>query len=272
MNRTPIGWTEFTWNPYSGCTKVSEGCDHCYADSLAEQKRGSRAFPNGFDITYRPHKLALPAKRRRPSLIFANSMSDFFHEAIDPDYREKIFEAIEAAPQHRFQVLTKRPKLAAKYFATRPVPSNVWLGVTVENRKWCSRIDVLRSIAAPVRFISAEPLLEDVGSLDLGGIHWLIAGGESGAHLSDPTLVEERALVHRPGRGAPWKPRVDRLEWIRSLRDECAKQGVAFFFKQWGGGTPKGGGRELDGHTWDGMPTHVAGAMPSDLGVGAPRG
>ena len=263
MNRTPIGWTDYTWNPLSGCTEITEGCEHCYARSLAEMKRGTRAFPNGFDITYRPHRLVGPGKLHKPSLIFANSMSDFFHEDIAGDYREQIFDAIEAAPHHRFQLLTKRPKLAAKYFATRAVPSNVWLGVTVENQRWRSRIDVLREIDARVRFLSCEPLLEDLGELDLAGIHWVIAGGESGSHLSDPALVDARALVARERKGLPWLPRTDRIDWIRSLRDRCRARGVAFYFKQWGGTLPTIGGRELDGRTWDEMPIHVAGAMPS---------
>jgi protein gp37 len=254
LNKTPIGWTEFTWNPYSGCSAVSDGCEFCYAEYLAELKRGTSAFPNGFEMTYRPRRLALPKKLRVPSLIFANSMSDFFHEKLDEKYRHAIFDAIEAAPQHRFQVLTKRPKLAAKFFRTRRVPGNTWLGVTVENREWRSRIDILRGIDAPVRFLSCEPLLEDLGELDLAGIHWLIAGGESGSHLSDPGLVDARALVRRSRKGAPWLPSPERVDWVRHIRDQCIRKEVAFFFKQWGGTRPGIAGRLLDGRTWDEMP------------------
>jgi protein gp37 len=265
MNETKIGWTRLTWNPLSGCTKVSEGCDHCYAEAVAEPKRGTKAFPNGFEITLRPHKLAEPARVRLPSLIFANSMSDFFHQDIDDGYRDQIFDVIEASPLHRFQVLTKRPKLAAKYFATRPVPANLWLGVTVENRTWRSRIDVLRNIDARVRFLSCEPLLEDLGQLDLRGVHWVIAGGESGAHLSSPDFVAARALVRRARPCAAWQPRTERIAWMRSIRDQCVSQRVAFFLKQWGGTRPLSAGRELDGRTWDEMPTHVVGAMPGPV-------
>jgi protein gp37 len=268
MNHTEINWTELTWNPASGCEKISAGCKYCYAESLAENKRGTRAFPNGFGLTLRPHKLAEPKKIKRPSLIFTNSMSDMFLAGISDDYRDQVFDAIRAAPQHRYQMLTKRPEIAARYFSTRKVPDSVWLGVTVEHQLTADRIDILRSIDARVRFLSVEPM---VGHVDLfgrlEGIHWVIGGGESGAHLSDARIREQRAMVElntqrAPGE-RPWKPRADRYHWARDLRDACAQQGTAFFWKQWGGPTPKGGGREVDGREHDGMPTHIDCAMPS---------
>ena len=269
MNNTEINWSELTWNPASGCEKVSAGCKYCYAEGLAENKRGTRAFPNGFELTLRPHKLEEPRKIKRPSLIFTNSMSDMFLESISDDYRDRVFDAIRAAPHHRYQMLTKRPEVAARYFSTRSVPDSVWLGVTVEHQLTADRIDILRRIDARVRFLSVEPM---VGHVDLAGrldgIHWVIGGGESGSHLSDPAIRLQRAMVEPNGdRGAypyPWKPRADRYHWATDLRDACLKQGSAFWWKQWGGPTPKGGGRKVDGIEHDGMPTHVPGAMPAN--------
>lgn len=264
MNETEINWTELTWNPASGCTKVSAECKYCYAQTLAENKRGTRAFPNGFDMTIRPWKLDEPRRVKRPSLIFTNSMTDMFHAQIPDEYRDQICDVIEQYPQHRYQVLTKRPEVAARYFQRRPVPDSLWLGVTCGIDETLGRVDILRTIDARVRFVSAEPLLSAL-PIRLDGIHWLIAGGESGSHLSDPHTLELRGLVRRGDRRGGeslWVPREDRVQWIADLRDRCLEAGTAFWFKQWGGPRPAGGGRVLDGRTWDQMPTHVPGAMP----------
>jgi protein gp37 len=274
MQDTSIKWTEKTWGVVSGCTKVSPGCKHCYAETLCENKRGSRAFPNGFDITPRPWKLGEAAAIKRPTLIFCNSTSDFFHEKIEDSYRDQIFAAISATPRHRYQVLTKRPEEAARYFSTRKVPDCVWLGVTIESQEYAWRADVLRRIDAQVRFVSAEPL---IGPLELNlsefgedrrtdGIHWVIVGGESGSHLSNPAVRAERGLSRKGDRTACeplWVPREDRVAWVRSLRDQCDQSGAAFFFKQWGGARPESAGRMLDGSTHDGLPDQVIGAMPA---------
>lgn len=266
MNKTEINWTDLTWNPASGCKAVSAGCKYCYAESLAENKRGSRAFPNGFELTIRPHKLDEPRRVREPSLIFTNSMSDLFLDEIPDDYRDQCFAVMAREDRHRYQVLTKRPESAARYFSTRAVPRSVWLGVTVEHQLTADRIAILRSIDAHTRFLSCEPM---IGHLDLrgrlDGIHWVIGGGESGTHLAQPEIAERRAMVRRGGKGeASWVPRADRYQWARDLRDACAHQGAAFWWKQWGGTRPKIGGREIDGTEHNGMPSH-AGAMPSEV-------
>lgn len=260
MNETAINWTELTWNPASGCQKISAGCKYCYADSLAENKRGTAAFPKGFDLTIRPHKLDEPRRAKRPSLIFTSSMTDVFYDQIPLDYRHRIFDTIESTPHHRYQVLTKRPDIAAEYFSKRAVPSNVWLGTTVEHQATAWRVDTIRGIDAKVRFVSAEPLIGPL-ELDLTGIHWLISGGESGLHLTRPDILEERALVAKAARG--YIPREDRYSWVTSLRDQCAAAGTAFWHKQWGGPRPTSGGRLVDGVEHNGMPEHIAGAMPS---------
>jgi len=255
MNETPILWTEKTWNPWSGCRPVSPGCKHCYARLLAENKRGTRAFPNGFDLTMRPHKLTEPLRLKKPSLIFCNSMSDMFFEDVTDAQRDAAMNAIEAAPWHRYQILTKRPLLAAEYAKRRPLPRTVWLGVTVESQEHASRIAALRDIDATVRFISAEPLLSELdvrGLLD--DIHWVIGGGESGPHLTCGT--NPRAMVRRGGRGEPrWVPTDEAIGRARKLRDACSDSGSLFFWKQWGGPTPKSAGRTLDGKIYDAMPS-----------------
>jgi len=269
MNKTEINWSELTWNPASGCTKVSAECKYCYAETLAENKRGTRAFPNGFDITLRPHKLSEPARVKRPSLVFTNSMTDMFHDQIPDSYRVQFFDAIEAAPQHRYQVLTKRPENVVSFLkrSGRRVPDSVWLGVTVGIKKTLDRVDILRAIPARVRFLSCEPLLEQLDGLDLAGIHWVIGGGESGSHLSNPKINEVRGMTYpnkdRESYPYPWRPRESRIEWARHLRDACQSADTAFWWKQWGGPTPKGGGRLLDGRTWDEMPIHISDAMPA---------
>ena len=228
-----IEWTEATWNPVTGCTQVSPGCAHCYAKTFSERWRGipGHAYEQGFNLRIWPERLEAPLRWRKPKTIFVNSMSDLFHEDIPASYIAEVFETMCAAHWHTFQVLTKRDERLAELAPDLPWPANVWMGVSVENRRFVRRADSLRSVPAAVRFISAEPLLGRLEGLDLTDIHWLIAGGESGPR-------------HR---------RVD-IEWIRALRDQCAQDGVAFFFKQWGGRRPKSGGRELDGRTHDAYP------------------
>lgn len=252
MNETAINWTNLTWNPFSGCEKVSEGCKFCYAEKLAELKRG-KAFPNGFGLTYRPHKLSEPFKVKKPSLIFVNSMSDLFWEKADDSYRDRIVDVIEQTPQHQYQVLTKRAHEMLRYSKRRTLPTNLWAGVSVENQRHIDRIEILRKVKARIRFVSSEPLLGPL-NMDLTGIHWLIAGGESGLHLTNPAVAERRALVVKTGNG--WRPREDRTEWVRSIRDQCIAAGTAFWHKQWGGPRPESGGRMLDGRTWDEMPKY----------------
>lgn len=265
MQETMINWTELTWNPASGCTKISPECKYCYAELIAENKRGTLAFPNGFDVTMRPWKLKEPSRVKKPSLIFTNSMTDMFHKDITDAYRDDTVAAMLGSSRHRYQVLTKRPEEALAYFSTRKVPDCIWLGVTVGVNDTTWRIDVLREIKAKVRFISAEPLLEQLDNLNLSGIHWAIGGGESGSQLMKPNVLEARGMVRRGDRKAGenlWEPRDDRADWFRSLRDQCISAGTAFWLKQWGGPKPGSGGRELDGRTWNEMPTSVPGAMP----------
>ena len=231
--RSTIEWTEATWNPVTGCSKVSPGCAHCYAETFAERFRGVEGHPyeQGFDLRFWPNRIELPLQWRRPRVVFVNSMSDLFHEAIPLDYVRRVFDVMARAEWHTFQVLTKRHDRLAELAPELPWPPNVWMGVTIENRKFVHRADRLREVDAAVRFISAEPLLGRLEGLDLSGIDWLIAGGESGYR-------------HR---------RID-PEWARELRDRCIEEDVAFFFKQWGGHRPKSGGRLLDGRTWDELP------------------
>jgi protein gp37 len=228
-----IEWTEATWNPVTGCHQISPGCAHCYAKTFAERWRGipGHHYEQGFDLRLWPERLEQPLRWRRPRVIFVNSMSDLFHEGIPDEYITEVFDVMARAPQHTFQVLTKRNERLAALAPRLPWPENVWMGVTIENRRFVHRADQLREVPAAVRFISAEPLLGPLGGLDLTGIDWLISGGESG---------------HRHRRVDP--------EWLRELRDRCQTEGVAYFFKQWGGRTPKAGGRTLDGRTWDEMP------------------
>ncbi len=237
-----IEWTQATWNPVTGCHKVSPGCAHCYAETFAERFRGVPGHPyeQGFDLKLWPERLGLPLTWRRPRLVFVNSMSDLFHEQIPISFIEQVFATMTAASQHQFQILTKRPERLA-YLAPRLTWSpNIWMGVSIENRRFVHRADLLRSVPAAVRFISAEPLLGFLQDLKLEGIDWLIAGGESGPH-------------HRTARE----------EWIVDLRDRCLSAGVAFFFKQWGGIRSKSGGRLLKGMEWSQMPTPTPGRTAS---------
>jgi protein gp37 len=251
MNETGIIWTEATWNPASGCKRITPGCAFCYAYTFAEDKRGTPAFPNGFDLTIRPHKLKEPFRLKTPTLIFVNSMSDLFWEEIPESYRDQVLDVIEATPQHQYQVLTKRAEEMLRYSRRRKLPSNFWAGVSIEDQARAYRADILRQVDAEIRFISAEPLLGPL-VLDWSGIHWCISGGESGRHLFDAKLRKKRALVdYERGR---WSAREERIPWVRSLRDQCLAAQVKFFHKQWGGFSPKSAGRVLDGRTWDEFP------------------
>jgi protein gp37 len=236
-DRSAIEWTEATWNPVTGCTKVSPGCAHCYAERFAERWRGTPDHPyeQGFDLKLWPHRLELPLRWRRPRLIFTNSMSDLFHEDVPFEFVAQVFEVMAEAHWHTFQVLTKRHERLAELAPHLPWPANVWMGVSIENKRWVRRADALREVPAAVRFISAEPLLGPLDGLDLTGIDWLIAGGESGYR-------------HRPVNE----------DWIVDLQGRCEEEGVAFFFKQWGGRHAKANGRTLRGREWSQMPTPQA--------------
>lgn len=232
-DRSAIEWTEATWNPVTGCDKVSPGCAHCYAETFAERWRGVLGHPyeQGFDLKLWPGRLDIPLRWRKGRMVFVNSMSDLFHERVPDEFVASVFEVMGEASQHTFQVLTKRHERLAELAPQLPWPKNVWMGVTIENRRFVHRADYLREVPAAVRFISAEPLLGRLEGLDLTDIDWLIAGGESG-------------------------PRHRRVkeEWLTELRDRCEDEGVAYFFKQWGGARSKSGGRLLQGRTWDELP------------------
>ena len=234
-----IEWTQATWNPVTGCTKVSPGCAHCYAETFAERFRGVPGHPyeRGFDLQLRPERLEHPLTWRRPRLVFVNSMSDLFHEEVPLDFIRAVFDVMSRADWHTFQVLTKRSRRLAELAPQLPWPDNVWMGVSVENQRWTTRIDDLRTVPAAVRFLSCEPLLGPL-QLDLRDIHWVIAGGESGP----------RARRMKP-------------EWALSIRDQCLTARVPFFFKQWGAHDEYGrrvgkgkAGRVLATTTWDAIP------------------
>jgi protein gp37 len=232
-----IEWTDATWNPVTGCTKISAGCDNCYAARLSERFRGvpGHPFETGFDLTLRPDRLLQPFAWKRPRMIFVNSMSDLFHKEIPPAYISAVFETMERAHWHTYQVLTKRSSLMRRFinerYNSRPAPAHVWIGVSVENQQATSRITHLQKTRASVRFLSLEPLIASVGKLCLENIHWVIAGGESG-----------------PG-ARPMNP-----EWVIDIRNQCIEARVPFFFKQWGGRSPKSGGRLLEGEVWSQFP------------------
>ena len=241
-----IEWTDSTWNPVTGCTKVSPGCKHCYAETFAERWRGVSGHPyeQGFDLRMWPERLHLPLSWKKPRMIFVNSMSDLFHEAVPAALISNIFGTMQEAHWHTFQILTKRADRLAEMAARLPWPINVWMGVSVESPRYVHRIEHLRSVQAAVRFLSIEPLLAPIRSLPLADIDWVIVGGESG-----------------PG-ARPMSP-----DWVREIRDSCVEKGVPFFFKQWGGTRKKRTGRILDGRTCDEMPTPVLRWRPS----GSPR-
>jgi protein gp37 len=238
-DRSAIEWTEATWNPVTGCTQVSPGCAHCYAKTFAERFRGVPGHPYemGFDLTLRPDRVDQPLLWKRPRTIFVNSMSDLFHESVPGDFIRSVFDVMERAHWHKFQVLTKRAERLAAVAPSLPWPSNVWMGVSVENQLWTSRINYLKSTPAQVKFLSCEPLLGPL-TLNLDGLDWIIVGGESG-HRARPM----------------------QLDWARSIRDQSVHAGVPFFFKQWGAHDEvgirrgkKASGRMLDGQVWNEMP------------------
>lgn len=234
---TAIAWTDATWNVVTGCDEVTAGCDNCYARRFAERWRGSAGhyFEHGFDVTLRPERMGVPLTWRRPRRIFVNSLSDLFHKAVPRAYVDRVFDVMEDAARHDFQVLTKRSSVMRDYlrarYADRAPPANVWAGVSVEDASGAARLAHLRDAPAAVRFVSAEPLLGHLGTLDLSGVDQVIVGGESG-----------------PG-FRPCDPGA-----VREVRDACLDAGVAFFFKQWGGARPTSGGRTLDGREWDEFP------------------
>lgn len=236
-DRSKIEWTEATWNPVTGCSKVSAGCRNCYAERLALRLKamGNTRYRNGFGITLHHDLLDLPKRWRKPRRVFVNSMSDLFHEQVPLEFIRLVFATMEACPQHTFQVLTKRSKRLRELASVLPWPRNVWVGVTVENSSVIYRINDLRGVPAAVRFLSCEPLLGPLSNLPLDGIHWVIVGGESG-----------------PG-ARPMK-----IEWLRSVFQQCRKSQVPFFFKQWGGVCKGLTGRDLDGRTYNEMPCHQA--------------
>lgn len=228
-----IEWTEATWNPVRGCTKVSPGCKHCYAETFSERFRGVPGHPyeQGFDLRLVPKALDIPHRWKRGRHIFVNSMSDLFHKDVPDEYIARVFRVMEETPRHSYQLLTKRAERMARLAARLTVPANVWCGVSVENQDYVKRIAELQSVPAKVRFLSIEPMIGPIVDLPLEGIHWVIVGGESG-----------------PG-ARPLNP-----DWVRSVRDRCIQAQVAFFFKQWGGVQKSRFGRLLDDRTWDEMP------------------
>ena len=235
-----IEWTDATWNPVTGCTKIGPGCKNCYAFRFAERWRGILGHPyeQGFDLRLWPSRLSQPSRWKKPRMIFVNSMSDLFHKNVDRQFIDAVFHAMEAADWHVYQVLTKRSSLMRNYvrkrYQNRKVPRHIWLGVSVEDSNHTGRIDHLRQINSDARFVSFEPLLGSISTVDLSGIAWAIVGGESGP--------KARAM-------AP--------SWAVELRDTCKDSNVAFFFKQWGGARPKSGGRLLEGEEWNGFPWQI---------------
>ena len=237
-SKSEIEWTDATWNPVTGCTKITRGCDNCYAERFAERWRGTNGHPyeQGFDLRIWPSRLDQPARWRKPRMIFVNSMSDLFHKRVERRFIDRVFDTMETVDRHVYQILTKRSSLMRDYLRRRypdaMAPAHIWCGVSVEDRAACTRIRHLRMAPVTIRFLSIEPLLESLGQIDLQGISWVIVGGESGPN----------ARPLRPG-------------WVRDIRDQCMTKGVPFFFKQWGGRTPKAGGRQLEGVEHNAMPS-----------------
>jgi protein gp37 len=238
--QSSIEWTDITWNPVTGCTKISSGCKNCYAERMAKRLKamGQPNYRNGFQVTLHPHALEKPLELKRPRVIFVNSMSDLFHEAIPESFIQQVFEVMRRASWHHFQVLTKRAERLAELAPRIDWPANVWMGVSVEDDHNIQRIDHLRGIGASLKFLSLEPLIGPLPDLRLDGIDWVIVGGESG-----------------PG------SRPIKKEWVLEIRDRCSKAGLPFFFKQWGGFHKKMAGRLLEGQTWDEMPSVVEEAV-----------
>jgi len=235
--KSKIEWTENTWNPVTGCTKISDGCQNCYAYKMALrlQKMHNQKYKNGFDVTLHETCLSEPQTWKKPSMIFVNSMSDLFHDAIPLEYIQRVFQVMNNTPQHVFQILTKRAERLLDVAPKLNWTSNIWQGVTVESFKYTKRIDLLRNTPAHIKFISFEPLISDVGLLNLNGIDWAIVGGESGP-----------------------KCRPVQEEWILQIKQQCEEQDTLFYFKQWGGTNKKKHGRELLGKTWDATPQYTS--------------
>lgn len=231
---TKIEWTDRVWNPFNGCTKISAGCKNCYAAKMARRLQGmqKRGYRNGFEISVVPERLDNPSHWKKPSMIFVNSMGDLFHKDVPQEYRQRIFQVMNECTRHTFQILTKRPEELVKVQDQFNWTSNIWIGVTVESAQYLSRVDQLRQVPAHVRFLSCEPLLGPLGQFDLSGIHWVIAGGESGPGA-------------RPVQEA----------WVTELKDWSKQCHTPFFFKQWGGVHRRLNGRLLEGREWNEMPT-----------------
>jgi protein gp37 len=234
--QSSIEWTESTWNPVTGCSKISPGCKHCYAERMSKRlmAMGQPNYQRGFQLTLHQHAVELPLTWRKPQVIFVNSMSDLFHKEVPTAFIQRVFDVMAQANWHQFQVLTKRAGRLAKVSGSLIWPDHVWMGVSVESDAYKSRIDLLREVPAKIRFLSIEPMIAPVTKLDLRGMHWVIVGGESG-----------------PG------ARPMDQDWVREVRDQCLEQDVPFFFKQWGGLHKKKNGRLIDGRTWDEMPRQV---------------
>ena len=247
---TQIEWTDSTWNPVTGCTKVTRGCDFCYAERFSERFRGvvDHPFENGFDLTLRPERLQQPLKWRTPRRVFVNSMSDLFHKEVPLNFIDSVFDTMEAAEWHVFQVLTKRSSPMVRYLRARYgdglAPPHIWLGVSVEDARNTVRLTHLQTARAAIKFVSFEPLLGPVGKIDLSGIAWAIVGGESGP-----------------------RARPMREEWAIEIRDQCHMSRVAFFFKQWGGIRPKSGGRKLQGREWSQYPSESKSSIKGTVSI-----
>jgi len=233
-SKSSIEWTEYTWNPVTGCTKISPGCLNCYAQRMAKrlQAMGVPNYRNGFSLALHEHVLQAPLGWKKPSVIFVNSMSDLFHERVPIEFIIKVFDIMRQAPHHQFQVLTKRAERLAEVTSFIDWPENVWMGVSVENAEYAHRIDYLRMTGAFIKFLSIEPMLGPIPEMDLTGIDWVIVGGESGP-----------------------KARPIQREWVVDIRNQCRKSNIPFFFKQWGGTNKKKAGRLLDGRIWNQMPS-----------------
>lgn len=233
MAKSKIEWTEMTWNPTSGCTKVSAGCKYCYAEVMAKRLKamGVDKYENGFEVAIHPNSLNIPYTWKTSKVVFVNSMSDLFHEEIPLSFIKRVFQVMNDNPQHVFQILTKRAKRLKELSPELKWGHNIWMGVSVENQKTLNRIDFLRESDARIKFLSCEPLLEDLGKINLKKIDWVIVGGESG-HKARPMLVD----------------------WVLNIQDQCKENDVSFFFKQWGGKNKKKAGRELNGKTYNDMP------------------
>lgn len=233
MAASKIEWTEFSWNPVTGCSKISKGCEHCYAERLAIrlQAMGQNNYVNGFKVTTHSNSLNIPLQKKKPLTIFVNSMSDLFHEKVHPSFIKKVFTIMNKASWHRFQILTKRAERLAEIAPQLTWTDNIWMGVTVESSSYLYRLDYLKKVPCAIRFVSFEPLLSQINNIDLNDVDWVIVGGESG-----------------PG------ARPMEKKWVNEIRNQCRTYGVPFFFKQWGGVNKKKAGRLLNGRTYDEMP------------------